>query len=191
VIWTAAGAAALGYHVASRLAYVVGVGAMLVRQDRRQVFTRTAGIEAGLRRFRRIASIIMNNDGASFILLCLVTRNTLPTGPRPILMPIAGVVLCIIGVGTKVWAASKLGADAYYWRNFFDNEPHVALENPGPYRFFKNPMYTLGNLHMYGLALVLGSLPGLAASAFDQAALMAFNQLVEKPHFARLNDPGR
>lgn len=186
--WTAWAIAALAYNIASRLAYVIVVGVMLTRQDRHQVFTRTLGVEAGFRRFRRIASLIMNNDGASFILLCLVTRQTLPAGVSPILMIVAGVALCVIGVGTKAWAASSLGADGYYWRNFFDDKPHVEMEKPGPYRFLKNPMYTLGNLHMYGFALVTGSLPGVAASVFAHAAVMTFNHVVEKPHFARVKD---
>jgi protein-S-isoprenylcysteine O-methyltransferase Ste14 len=186
MLMSGAGIAALVYAVSSRLAYVVGVGVMLTRQDRRQAFTRTAGVDAGFRRFRRIASLLMYNDGAALILVCVVTRHTIPAGPPPWLMMAAGVLLVVIGVGTKAWAASRLGADAYYWRNFFDHAPPVAMEKPGPYRFLKNPMYTLGNLHMYGWALMMASLPGLLASAFAQAALLVFHAVVEKPHFSRL-----
>lgn len=181
-----ASTAALVYCIASRLAYVVGVGVMLTRQDRTQAFTRDAGVDAGFRRFRRIASLIMYNDGVALALLCFVTRHTIAPGPRPWLMLVAGILLVLLGVGTKAWAASKLGSDAYYWRNFFDNAPHVELAEPGPYRFFTNPMYTIGNLHMYGIALVMASWPGLIAAAFNQAALMLFHVAVEKPHFRRL-----
>jgi protein-S-isoprenylcysteine O-methyltransferase Ste14 len=181
-----AGTAALVYAIVSRLAYVVGVGVMLTKQDRHQAFTRTAGVEAGFRRFKGIASWLMYNDGAALILVSAVTRHTIPAGPRPWLMMVAGLMLVIVGIGTKAWAASRLGADAYYWKNFFDNAPHVVMKKPGPYRFFKNPMYTLGNLHMYGWALMMASLPGLLASAFAQAALMVFHATVEKPHFSRL-----
>ena len=55
----------LGYHIASRLAYVIGVGLALRRQERHQVFTRNGGVEAGFRRFRRIAATLMNNDALS------------------------------------------------------------------------------------------------------------------------------
>ncbi len=46
-------------------------------------------------------------------------------------------------------------------------------------------MYTVGYLQVYGLALLAGSLPGLAAALFDQAAILTFYRAVEKPHFDR------
>ena len=179
------GGLALSYHIASRLAYVVGVGVALSRQDREQVFTRRDGVEAGFRRFRRMASTVMNNDGVSFVILCVVTRQTIHL-PAMILLP-TGALLVLLGVSTKLWAAARLGSAAYYWHNFFAPGELVVPDPPGPYRYFKNPMYTVGNLHMYGVALVLGSLPGLIAAAFDQAAIMAFYRWVEKPHFDALS----
>ncbi|MGH2668454.1 MAG: methyltransferase, partial [bacterium] len=55
-----------------------------------------------------------------------------------------------------------------------------------PYRFLKNPMYTVGYLQTYGLALLTGSMPGLVAALFAQAAILLFYLLVEKPHFDKL-----
>lgn len=178
------------YHILGRLAYVVGVGTMLRRQDRDQVFTKTAGVEAGFARFRRAASAIMNHDGFTFVLLCVVTRGSLP-GFAPVPWPqIAGAVLCLVGIGVKSWAARSIGMGAYYWRNFFDPTETAPHEPTGPYRYISNPMYTVGNLHLYGLALLTSSLPGLIAAVFDQAALMVFNAVVERPHFRRLTRRG-
>jgi protein-S-isoprenylcysteine O-methyltransferase Ste14 len=182
------GGLAFVYHIASRLAYVVGVGVALSRQDREQIFTRRDGVEAGFRRFRRMAATVMNNDGVSFVLLCFVTRQTIHLAPAVLLT--GGGALILLGVSTKLWAAARLGSAAYYWHNFFAPGELVAPDPPGPYRYFKNPMYTVGNLHMYGAALVLGSLPGLVAAAFDQAAIMTFYRLVEKPHFDALTRRG-
>ena len=177
--------AILGYHVASRLAYVIGVGVALRRQERHHVFTRNAGVEAGFRRFRRIAATLMNNDAVSFILLCVVTRRTGLTAPPPALLAV-GVALILVGVAIKLWAAWRLGSAAYYWHNFFAPDDRVGPDPPGPYRFLRNPMYTLGYLQTYGLALVCGSLPGLVVAAFDQAAILTFYHSVEKPHFESL-----
>lgn len=174
------------YFIASRLAYVVWVGWALRQQDRTRRFTREAGVAAGFRRFRRVASTLMNNDGVAFVILVLATRRTLSIALPQWMVLAAGGLMVVAGVGIKLWAASSLGAKAYYWHNFFSPDDPVPPTPPGPYRYVKNPMYTLGYLQTYGLALVFGSLPALIASGFAQAAVLVFNQLVERPHYAAL-----
>ena len=181
--------AAVAYCLASRLAYVLFTGIALRRQERHGAYTRTWGVEGGFRRFRRVVSVLMVNDVIAFALLCVVTRDTLVVGvPRVVLIAL-GVALVIVGVSVKVWAANTLGGDAYYWRNFFappkGGAPHIVLA--GPYRFLSNPMYTVGYLQAYGLALITGSMAGLWAAAFLHLAILVFYFAVEKPHFHRLN----
>jgi protein-S-isoprenylcysteine O-methyltransferase Ste14 len=177
---------ALGYAIASRLGYVCYVGLALRREEQSRLFTRRDGRAAGFRRFRRVASRIMTNDGVAFVAACVAGWGTLPTlGIPRVVLAAAGVVLVALGVGTKLWARATLGAEAYYWANFFTDAPEVIPARTGPYRFLKNPMYTVGYAHTYGLALVTASVPGLIAALFDQAAILAFHHLVEKPHFER------
>src|SRR2546425_5361896 len=102
---------ALGYHLASRLAYVLYIGTMLRWQDRTGYFTDRSGAEAGFRRFRRAAFLLMSNDAASFVVLCLVSRRTL--GQPSAAAIAAGVLLLLVGIATKLWAAATLGGDAY------------------------------------------------------------------------------
>lgn len=180
------GLAAIAYHLISRIAYAGGVGVLLRRQDRAQVFTRVAGIEAGFRRFRRIASLLMNNDAVSFALLCVATRRFSNPLAQPPIVLTAGALLVIVGVSTKLWAARTLGAQAYYWYDFFSPGAAHLPDPPGPYRYFRNPMYTVGYAHAYGFALLAGSWIGLGAAALDQCAILAFHLLVERPHLRRL-----
>ena len=183
-IW---GWVALGYHLASRLAYVLYVGCTLQREDRTGHLARRYGAEGGFRRFRRTAATFMNNDALSFIVMCVATRGTLSVGLDPRWTMGAGAVLVVVGVVTKLWAAATLGPAAYYWKNFFDPSGRGVSKaaRAGPYRFLKNPMYTVGYLPAYGLALVTGSLPGLVAALVAQAAILTFYRRVEKPHFDR------
>ncbi len=177
---------ALAFHLASRLAYVGYVGFALRREERQGHYTRRHGVEQGFRRFRRVAAAVMLNDALSFILVCVVTRQSLRLDVSPILPITAGVLLVLLGVGVKFWAAAQLGAKAYYWHNFFVPDAGLAPTRSGPYRYVKNPMYTLGYLHTYGVALALGSWPGLVAAGFDQVAILVFYRWVEKPHFEKL-----
>jgi protein-S-isoprenylcysteine O-methyltransferase Ste14 len=178
-------AIALAYHLASRLAYVLYVGLALRRQERTGYFTRRYGVEEGFRRFRRVAASLMYNDGLSFVALCLVSRNTLAVQLPHDLTVAAGIVFVVVGVLIKAWAGATLGHGAYYWSNFFEPASRTTPSSAGPYRFFRNPMYTVGYLPLYGIALLTQSLPGLIAALFDQAAILTFYRSVEKPHFDR------
>jgi protein-S-isoprenylcysteine O-methyltransferase Ste14 len=180
------GAVAFGYHIASRLAYVLGVGIALRREERYGATGGRGGAATRFRRFRVFASILMVNDVASFGVLCVVTRHALASDLPSTLLLTLGLILIVSGVATKAWATRCLGGKAFYWYNFFEPGQVTAPNPPGPYRFLKNPMYTVGYLPAYGLGFVCGSVPGVIAAAFDQAAILIFYRLVEKPHFDRL-----
>ncbi|HEV2670308.1 MAG TPA: PEMT/PEM2 methyltransferase family protein [Gemmatimonadales bacterium] len=170
--------AAFAYTILSRLAYVLFVGITLKRDQR----------EPGeFRRFRRVASFVMYNDAVAFIMLCLLTRNTLALPVSTTVSFITGVALAIVGTGTKLWAARTLGSDAYYWHNFFDPANARGPVATGPYRYVSNPMYTIGYLQTYGFALITLSLPGMIAAGVAQAAILGFYLIVEKPHFEELH----
>lgn len=177
--------AVFAVHLAARLAYVGYVGIGLSRQDSRGSWTRRWGIAGGFARFRRGASIIMAIDAVTFVAVCLVGWGTLPAVLPRLLAIVIGVVLVLVGVGTKVWAARTLGDKAYYWYNFFTPTERIVPVMTGPYRYLKNPMYTVGYLQTYGFALVTGSLAGLVASVCDQVAILVFHWRVERRHFAR------
>jgi len=184
---SAAQFAVFTYAILSRMAYVLFVGGALRREDRDGTYTRRFGRAEAFRRFRRRAAIVMNHDALIFVLLCAVTRGTLILAvPRIVLITI-GVTLVIVGLGVKLWAARTLGSDAYYWHNFFDPENARGPVSTGPYRYVSNPMYTIGYLQMYGLALITASWPGMVAAAFAQATILGFYLLVEKPHFEQLH----
>lgn len=182
-------AVALGYHGLSRLAYVIGVGVALTQQKRHQVFTRHGDVDAGFRRFRRLAAMLMNNDALSFGLLCLATRQTLALHLSIPLRSGVGISLILLGLGTKVWATATLDAGAYHWRDVFKPDAHGPPIRRGPYRVLRNPMYTIGYAHAYGFAILMGSGWGLLAAAFDQVAILLFHHWVEKPHFSTLTRP--
>lgn len=180
------GAAALGYHVLSRLAYVVSVGIALARERRSHALTRRYGVEGAFRRFRRMAALVMNNDAVSFVVVCVLTRGTLAV-PLPAVVVIAvGGCLIVLGIAAKAWAASTLGRGAFYWYDFFRQDAFSPPDPPGPYRYVRNPMYTVGYAHAYGIALILWSWPGLIAAAFDHVAVLVFYRLVEGPHVREL-----
>jgi len=184
---TAAQAAVFAYAVVSRLAYAGFVGVALRRQERDAAFTRTGDATAGFRRFRRSAAVLMNNDAVAFILLCVVTPSSFASPVSTGMTVAAGLLLIVLGLGVKLWAARTLGVGAYYWHNFFVPPVSPQPMAAGPYRYTANPMYTIGYLQTYGLALVFRSWPGLVAALISQTAILIMYFAVEKPHFDRLH----
>jgi protein-S-isoprenylcysteine O-methyltransferase Ste14 len=166
---------------------VFWVGRTLQTEERTGYYARTYGAAEGFARFRRRAAWVMNNDAVSFVALCALSSNTFPAGVSRVLLVTVGLLLTVVGLGMKLWARSAVGAERYYWRDFFGAPPALPpAPVGGPYRYFRNPMYTIGNLHLAGLALVAASLPALGAALFSHAAILAFNHVVERPHVRRL-----
>ena len=180
---------AFAYQLVSRLAYVLYIGIVLARYEREAASNGRYGGENAFQRFRRAAAFFMYNDALSLVLLCVLTRDTLALEVPPPVLMVVGTVLVVVGLGTKLWARATVGAGAYYWRDFFFSANGPAVTS-GPYAFLRNPMYTVGYLQTYGVALITGSLPGLIAAAIDQAGILAFYRLVERPHVERLHKGG-
>jgi protein-S-isoprenylcysteine O-methyltransferase Ste14 len=99
-----------------------------------------------------------------------------------------GLALAFLAVGmsVKLWATWIAGLDAYYYRDMFqDRRAASGFVARGPYRILNNPMYGLGNLHTYGIALLAGSTPGLLAAAVCHLSIYAFYWSAEAPFVER------
>lgn len=174
---------AAAWFGACRLAYVFLVGFWLHSESKHGALSRKHGMGAAWPRFRARAARLMVGDSIAFGALCVVTRGTFALPVPRWLALAAGVLLVVLGVGTKAWATATLPKGAFYWRDFFVPAQHRTRTVSGPYRWVSNPMYTLGYAHAYGFAVLLGSGPGLAGGALAQLAIILLAVLVERPHF--------
>ena len=137
-------------------------------------------------KFRRTASTLMNNDGVSFVVLVLLTRDTMTLDLPRWMVLLGGGLLVLAGAGIKLWAAASLGGKAYYWYNFFDPDAPVATGPRVPTSSSGIRCIRWGICRPTGWPSCSGSLPALIASGFDQVAVLIFNHVVERPHYARL-----
>ena len=171
---------AVAWFVMCRSAYVLLVGFWLHTEAKHGTLSRRLGQEAAWLRFRARAARLMVGDAAAFGALCVVTRGSFVP---PWFAVAVGVLLIVLGVGTKAWATATLPDGAFYWRDFFVPAKNRTRIVSGPYRWISNPMYTVGYAQAYGLAILLGSGPGLAGAALAQLTILALAALVERPHF--------
>jgi len=56
----------------------------------------------------------------------------------------------------------------------------------GPYRYFADPMYGVGQLQAYAITIWFGSISGLLAAFLNQCCLFSFNYLMEKKFITRV-----
>jgi len=98
--------------------------------------------------------------------------------------------LCAIGgFGVKFWATWIVGIDTYYFRDLFLEKSHGEFSARGPYRWLANPMYGVGNLHLYCAPLYTESLFGLWFAVGCHLSIFAFYLLVERPFIRRIYQP--
>ena len=181
---------AVVWFAASRVAYVGYVGVSLRAQELRGPPVAEGAEDGAWPRFSTRASWLMDNDAIAFVALCVVTAGTVaPSMPWSVAIVVGGV-LVLLGSGVKIWANASLSPGSYHWRNFFIAPAPHTLVASGPYRWVSNPMYTIGYAHLYGVALAMKSLPGLAAAVGAQASILLLHLLVERPHLHRLRAKG-
>ena len=182
-------ALAIGWYAFSRLAYVGFLCGALLHTSGRDAPADPAAQQAAWLRFRRRVSIVMDNDAAAFCALNVITRGTLDVGLSVAWTAVLGTFLGVFGLAVKAWATASLRPGAYYWRNFFlpAERAHVSAE--GPYRWLSDPMYSVGYLPLYGLAVFMRSLPGLVGAAVAQATMLFLVARVERRVFSEEHAP--
>lgn len=187
VLWLGSWEFAACQHISSRLFYVIFVGYSLRQYSKAMKEGRyISDIDGEFQRFKGSANLLMNNDAITFIILAWMTRDTLPIDPSIAWwVQVDGGILIAIGLLVKLSAAYALGKKGYFWYDFFSPVTSGGCQS-GPYRYMKNPMYTVGYAHAYGFALVLLSGWGLLAALFDQIAILTFHYVVERPHVKAL-----
>ena len=127
------------------------------------------------------------------LVLCLFLLPIATAKTIPISTPVAvsgGLILIFIGLGTKLWASKTLGNDGFYFRDMFvpPEKQRIVLDRgiSGPYRYLKNPMYGIGNLHIIGWALFYRSFAGIFVGIASIGILYLFYLFVELPHIQRI-----
>jgi protein-S-isoprenylcysteine O-methyltransferase Ste14 len=95
---------------------------------------------------------------------------------------VIGLLLVAIGFWVNTAATLIIGIDTYYYKDLFLKRPIVAFKIEGPYKYFSNPMYGIGQSSAYGASLMVGSIAGLLTTLLNQLIMYLFYYVIEKPH---------
>lgn len=168
-----------GWYVAGAWAsYYIG-NTLILGTSLRSKLIRWLGGKRALAVYEVVLGVMFVNVALSLGTLPLAQAGSfhVPTG---VAMTVS-LFLFVVGFGSKVWATWLTGLDVYYYRDLFLRKQIGSHITSGPYRWFKNPMYGIGNLHLYAAAFFLGSLEGLAWALACHASIYLFYYLIERP----------
>ena len=144
------------------------------------------GMEYGHVIYGLLLDFLLFVQRLSFVALtCATAREA--NGVLGHAIQMVGSMLVLAGIAATLWAARVIGTEAYHYRDLFTGTRDARLQDDGPYAMCHDPMYVLGPLAGYGLAMLALSPIALVAAAVNQALLLAFNKLVELPRLWRAN----
>lgn len=138
--------------------------------------------------FNAVLGIVFLHQGLAHGAVYELWPDTIGGLPRHVFR-VAGLSLFLFGAGCKLWATYLVSLDTYYYNDMLLGGATRARVLSGPYRWFKNPMYGVGNLQGYGSALIAASWQGLVITAVFHASIYTFYFLFERPFVARAYKP--
>ena len=163
------------------LVFYYGGNAVILRSTLPNLAIARLGEERAFRAYETLAGLMFLNQGLGVGCMAALHVPRLEQAvPAPAVLA-AGVALFVVGLVVKLWATITVGVDVYYFRDMFLGRPLAAACEAGPYRYLRNPMYSLGQLQGYGYALLYGSLPGFVAAAAGHFLIYAFYVAAERP----------
>lgn len=178
-------AGALTYFVVAWLFYYVG-NTFILKTNFRKYFIKHWGEEKTYRIYEVILGLMFANQALS---LGAVIEENFFRWPKIVKFGVIdeiGILLICIGLLVKTWATMIVGLDIYYYKDMFLGKSTSSFAVKGPYRILSNPMYGIGNIQLYGLALFHFSIHGLIVALISHISIYAFYFIAERPAIIKL-----
>jgi len=178
---------AISYFILSTSCYIGFIFLVLSRDDRRHWFIRRwGGKDEGYLAYEAILGFLFFHNGVSIGYVASSTPGNLFCFVHEEVLLVIAAILFIGGFTVKVWAAKAVSVDIYYWKDMFLGSKISDFIFTGPYRYFTNPMYGVGQLQAYAVGIWFGSIYGLIAAFLNQCCLFSFYYLEEKGFIERV-----
>ena len=153
---------------------------------RHWIVKRCGGEEKGYLVFQAILGFLFFHNGVAIGYVASTSPGTaLDILPKGLLLSLAAV-LFVVGWFTKLWATAAVSIDIYYWKDMFLGRKACDFVETGPYKYLSNPMYGVGQLQAYAVAIWYGSLTGLLIALVNQCSVFLFYFVIEKPFIQRV-----
>ncbi|MEW6617378.1 MAG: methyltransferase [Patescibacteria group bacterium] len=183
---------ALIYFLVAEILYIGFIYLVLPENGCRHWFIKKWGSEEkGYLAFEAILGFLFLNNVISIAYITSSTSgDVFDFFPRGILFVIV-LIMSSVGLITKILSAKVASIDIYYWKDMFLGRKIRDFIVMGPYKYFSNPMYGIGQLQSYAIALWYGSIPGLCVAALNQCLVFSFFFLEEKKFIKKVYNKNR
>lgn len=142
------------------------------------------GEESGGRAYEGLTALFFYHRSYSYVLLVQKTAFLDANWLVPYLPYLQGFGWLFIATGLLVntGAFFSIGRPAFYYLDMYYGRFLQPFSDRGIYRLLKNPMYSVGQLPAYGVALLYGSWPGILYAVANQVCCYVFYAVAERPH---------
>jgi hypothetical protein len=176
---------AIAYFVLSTIAYLGFIFLVLTERGLRLTLIEKYGEENGYRIYEGILAFSFFHNGASLTFISQSSAGSGLSDPPVLVLTIVAVILFVIGIVVKVWSAYVVGIPIYYWKDMFLGRKISDFVVTGPYKYLSNPMYGIGQLQVYAIAIYYNSVYGLIFGAINQLLVFFFYFTAEKAFIYR------
>ena len=177
---------AIAYFVGSTLVYLGFIFLVLPERGLRLKLIEKLGEEKAYLYYEGFLAFAFFHNGASltFISQSSVGSGFLENIPAVIVMGLVAILFAV-GLVVKIWSAYVVGIPIYYWKDMFLGRKVSDFVVTGPYKYLSNPMYGIGQIQVYAIAIYYNSIYGLIFGAINQALVFLFYFAAEKPFIYR------
>lgn len=173
---------AILYFSCSTVVYIGFIFLVLPERGLRLILIEKLGEEKAYLYYEGFLAFAFFHNGVG---LTFISQSSIGSGffgalPSTIITTLSAVLFAL-GLVTKIWSAYVVGIPVYYWKDMFVRRSVSEFVVTGPYRYFSNPMYGIGQLQVYAMAIYYNSSYGLLFGAINQGLIFLFYFLVEKP----------
>jgi len=178
---------AISYFLLCEIFYLGFITIVLSKNGLRRWFiSKWNGEKDGYLAFEAILGFLFFHNGLSIGYIASATPDSLFDFMNKDLLLIIVTILFISGFTIKILAAKAVTIEIYYWKDMFLGRKISDFVISGPYKYINNPMYGVGQLQAYAIAIWYGSKYGLMAALLNQLLIFSFYFLVEKKFIKRI-----
>ena len=177
----------VSYFFVCELLYIGFISAVLSKNGLRHLFIRNLGGEKdGYLAFEAILGVLFFHNAMSIGYIASANPGNLFAFVNKGLLLVFVTVMFISGFIIKILAAKAVTIEIYYWKDMFLGRKISDFIVSGPYKYFSNPMYGIGQIQAYATAIWYGSGYGLMAALLNQILIFTFYFLIEKKFINRV-----